>query len=171
MLPLPKSLRVFSRAYTGTAGGYGRHGAVYLLKCRRSGLCKFGASHNPHRRISGLVSYVRRHGYDLEYIWSIATNDIYRLETHWRREWDLYRVDHRKEWVYLPDLEIARFSSTGPVLLFKGCKVHREWINIVKGPFKYRRRQKYDLAAEITVPGPGQKNLGIPSNRLDTTSE
>jgi hypothetical protein len=174
MQPLPDSMRDWilrRHKYPAKARLWDSlHGAVYLLKCKRSGVCKVGASYDPYRRVCEVISGHRRYGYDLEYVWSIATNCIGRVELYWVRRWDRFRTDHRREWVYLPDPEIARFAATGMVV-FRDLKVWGEWIELAKGPFAYRRRRQYTVAHKITVPKTRKKTSKILANGLDTTSE
>jgi hypothetical protein len=134
-------------------GNYRTHGAVYLLRCRRTGIYKVGAAHNPYRRLRQLISDLRRYGYDLEYVWSIASNGIGRLEAHWVKRWKGYRTDRRREWVWLPVEEVRRFMAVAKVI-YKDCALVPEWIECVSGrlPEKRRTASTVPLADEVTVP-------------------
>jgi len=111
-------------------------GAVYLLNCESTGEWKFGASVNPDARI---LYHIRRHkfltGRVLKYVWSIATNGVGRLETYWLRQWKRFRIDKRKEWVRLPEVEVASFRSTHKFLWSDLPKPNPEWWECVTGPF------------------------------------
>jgi hypothetical protein len=155
MRRLPRAIRD-----SGKAGRYGFHGAVYLLRCKRTGIYKVGAAHNPYRRIRQLSSDMRRYGYDLEYVWSIASNRISAVERYWIRQWKKYRTDQRKEWVRLPDSEARRFMATSKVI-YNEWPVVPEWIECVSGPLPQRKNRgcQVPIARHVSVPSSTCKRI------------
>lgn len=88
-------------------------GAVYLLRCLDTGEYKYGGSTNPLARIETLAAQAQaKLGRNLVYVWSIVTNGVGRLESSWTNRWGKFRADkRRREWVILPDNEVAHFRS------------------------------------------------------------
>lgn len=111
-------------------------GVVYLMRCRITGEYKYGSSTNPQDRLRVLVSYARcRLGRELEYVWSIVTNDPDRIERLLHKRWRQFRADDkRREWVNLPDDEVKEFRSVSSVM-YKGIRIPKGWIECVRGPF------------------------------------
>lgn len=139
MKEVPHRLRVSRSGWTPASYGTAT-GAVYLLRCRVTNEYKFGASTNPHSRIRQLQGLGRwKLARDLEYIWSIATNGVGRLETVWRDRWRKYRIDARREWVMLPLEEVARFRSVTTVVWKDIPEPNSEWFACVQQPYVYPR--------------------------------
>jgi hypothetical protein len=117
-------------------------GVVYLMRCRLTGEYKYGSSTNPYDRLCVLTSYARcRLGRELEYVWSIVTNAPFRLESFLHERWRQFRADDkRREWVNLPDDEVATFRGVCSVM-YKGVKTPKGWIECVRGPFVPPRKR------------------------------
>lgn len=111
-------------------------GALYLLKSGQDNLYKFGASVNPAARILHHIRAGRfRFRIELNYVWSIATNGVGRLEKHWKKRWKPYRVDRRHEWVRLPEFEVVAFRAVCSVIWVDIPRPDPEWLECVSGPF------------------------------------
>ncbi len=115
---------------------FGVPGVVYLMQCRLTGEYKYGASTNPQDRLQVLRSYARtRLGRELEFVWSIVTNDPTRLEKFWHKRWQQFRADNRRrEWVNLPEDEVSVFRGASSVM-YKGVRIPKGWIECLSGPF------------------------------------
>jgi hypothetical protein len=87
-------------------------GVVYLFRCERTGISKLGATVDPFTRFNTLTYTARLRGFELQYIWSIATNGVGRAETFWRVRWKPY-LHHGREWFELPEAEVAHFKTFG----------------------------------------------------------
>lgn len=137
MRPVPDSVR-------HDGNGHARYdwavatGVVYLLYCSRTRTHKVGASINPHHRIGQLVCDWSGGALELEYVWSIATNCLGRLESHWRTRWKPFRTRGR-EWLRLPEKEVREFRAVSAVLFADGPKPDPVWWECVNAPYSRPR--------------------------------
>lgn len=79
-------------------------GWVYLIRDIESGEYKVGLSCSPRSRLTNLLAVTKR---PFEVVWTVATNDMGRLEYECKLAWQRWHL--RGEWYALPGGEVDRF--------------------------------------------------------------
>lgn len=85
-----------------------RSGYVYLMR-DKNGYCKIGKSNNPTRRLSQLRNEYTK---SLELIYSFYSDDAFKWESFWKREFEIMALPNENEWFYLLPFQIKTFCDT-----------------------------------------------------------